>query len=507
MTGLLHLGNTRPSKGFTLVEIAIVMVIVGLLLAGVSSQFGSYADNDRYSSTQDYLADARKAMLDYAGVNGYLPCPDTGGDGRGDMGNNKACDGFEGTLPYVDLGLPARTDWEAPVLYAVHRHASTNDCSAPEGAETACFFHKLSFNLKTTVDGGGDLTVSDSSDVGAQLLAQNLLAVLVSFGSNSRVTFDDCATGGRSADEDDNCDQDMEFIQGIARAAEAPEPFDDQLVWISELDVKSARANGSAVSDSPFALSENPYKDQVKDENAEKPDNEPGSCSDSGVTASCQDGTTGDDTQDGTAGEDDTLIGGDGNDTQNGLDGDDQIYGGEGNDTLNGGSGNDILSGGEGVDTLHGNSDHDLLYGGPGNDELYGDSGHDILLGGSGNDKLLGGTGIDLLFGGPGNDSISGGAEFDLIMGGAGNDSIVYDASKPEDAFDLVFGGPGTDDLYINTHASPSSTISIEIKGVRTDVTGTLAISDRGLHTLYIDNKIWVLFNSIESITVDPNAP
>ncbi len=480
MTGLLHLGNTRPSRGFTLVEIAIVMVIVGLLLAGVSSQFGTYADNDRYSSTQDYLADARKAMLDYAGVNGYLPCPDTDNDGEGNTGT-PACASAEGTLPYVELGLRARTNWEAPVLYAIHQEAASgaaaDNCSPVDHQQTACFFDSSSFNLKTGVSTPGDLEVKDSTDAGAQTLAQNLLAVLVSYGSNSQATFVDCAVGGRSDDEDENCDTDTDFILAITRAAEAPEPFDDQLVWLSEFDLKEAKLDSVSVDSDP--LSQNPFLDQVTDPDANypDPDNIPTECP-AGPELSCQDGKNGKDTITGTD-EDDLLLGGNGKDSVlDGGDGDDIVYGGNGKDELYGGDGNDLLVGGKANDILHGGADHDLLYGSEGKDVLYGGGGDDILLGGDGDDQLYGGPGVDIVYGGP------------------GKDDIIYNAAETGDAVDLLDGRDGEDTLWVDS--SLGSLREVEQGGVRTVIDGVISLDPDKPGALYIDNKKWAEFTNME---------
>jgi Ca2+-binding RTX toxin-like protein len=134
-------------------------------------------------------------------------------------------------------------------------------------------------------------------------------------------------------------------------------------------------------------------------------------------------------------GGDDTIIGGDGNDTIDGLGGDDVIYGGAGNDTLSGGdgddklygdAGNDVLNGGAGNDILYGGKGADVLRGGDDNDQLFGQAGNDKLFGDAGNDTLVGGAGKDKLDGGAGDDSLTGGLGRDVLRGGSGADDFVF---------------------------------------------------------------------------------
>ncbi|MBF9152122.1 beta strand repeat-containing protein [Novosphingobium jiangmenense] len=73
----------------------------------------------------------------------------------------------------------------------------------------------------------------------------------------------------------------------------------------------------------------------------------------------------------------------------------DTLYGGGGNDTINGLNANDTLYGGSGNDTLNGGAQNDTLYGGSGNDTLNGDNNNDTLIGGYGADTNTGGTGTD----------------------------------------------------------------------------------------------------------------
>src|ERR1039458_4450983 len=65
----------RNSSGFTLAEIAIVLVIVGLLMGGLLQTLSTQLDQRKRNDTQQTLDLARDALIGYAIANGRLPCP------------------------------------------------------------------------------------------------------------------------------------------------------------------------------------------------------------------------------------------------------------------------------------------------------------------------------------------------------------------------------------------------------------------------------------------------
>lgn len=131
----------------------------------------------------------------------------------------------------------------------------------------------------------------------------------------------------------------------------------------------------------------------------------------------------------------DTLRGDQSNDSLNGKENDDILYGGDGNDSANGGSDNDLIYGEEGHDLANGDAGNDTIGGANGNDTLNGQDGNDSLNGGNGNDRLSGGTGDNVLHGKGGNDLLIDKPDFggDIFNGGDGNDSI-----KGADQFDVI---------------------------------------------------------------------
>jgi prepilin-type N-terminal cleavage/methylation domain len=61
--------------GFTLAELAVVLVIVALLIGGLLIPLSTQIDIRNVADTRRALTEIREAMLGYLVVNGRLPCP------------------------------------------------------------------------------------------------------------------------------------------------------------------------------------------------------------------------------------------------------------------------------------------------------------------------------------------------------------------------------------------------------------------------------------------------
>lgn len=68
----------RPRSGFTLIEVALVIFIMSLLLAGVVLPLRTQLEIRMLDETQRLLEDAKEALLGYAAMYGHFPCPADG---------------------------------------------------------------------------------------------------------------------------------------------------------------------------------------------------------------------------------------------------------------------------------------------------------------------------------------------------------------------------------------------------------------------------------------------
>ncbi len=204
--------SEHTQSGFTLIEIAIVLVIVGLLLGGVLTPFTAQKEQERRVDAFDYLDEARDALLGYAIVNNRLPCPDIDVPPDGMENNCTAGSGNfrAGTLPWVTLELEVAEDpWGDPIGYAVNGGFSDN----------------TPFNLDTTGAGGGILRIFSAQPADCSLagdVAEDVPALLWSGGKM------DHGTG----DENENLDPDRCFVSKNYTNVAGSE-YDDQMIWLS----------------------------------------------------------------------------------------------------------------------------------------------------------------------------------------------------------------------------------------------------------------------------------
>ena len=118
---------TTRQTGFTLIEIAIVLVIVGIIISVAATVLPSLIQSAKIKKARAILDKTDYALQGYIIANGRLPCPDTSGDGMENRisGANPpaddTCTAYAGDLPYLTIGLSSGNDnWQNAIRYGVY---------------------------------------------------------------------------------------------------------------------------------------------------------------------------------------------------------------------------------------------------------------------------------------------------------------------------------------------------------------------------------------------------
>ncbi len=86
-------------SGFTLIEMALVLIIIGIVLGVSFSALHVFTKVNREKDTFQKMEQVKQALIGYLLKNGHLPYADSDGDGKDDDHT------YTGKLPYIDLGL------------------------------------------------------------------------------------------------------------------------------------------------------------------------------------------------------------------------------------------------------------------------------------------------------------------------------------------------------------------------------------------------------------------
>ena len=72
-----HLLRLTAHQGFSLIELSIVLIIIGLILGAGVTVWRSSIDSTRLSATKTNLDNIKTSVINFAIANGRLPCPDS----------------------------------------------------------------------------------------------------------------------------------------------------------------------------------------------------------------------------------------------------------------------------------------------------------------------------------------------------------------------------------------------------------------------------------------------
>lgn len=215
--------------GFTLVEMAVVLMIVALILGGLFVPISEQIDQRNRAETEKRLEEIKESLMGYALSHGYFPCPAKSAfDGAEDRDGTTCKDGKRvGHLPWAELGVANLDGWDRGFRYSVvlaYANSST----------------KISLNPLTP----RDITIKTRDRSGNIVNLSNLKEIPVAVASMGRNGFWGYDVNGvqladsseTNVDEDVNGNGDGTVFWSRTTALNATVTggeFDDLVAWIS----------------------------------------------------------------------------------------------------------------------------------------------------------------------------------------------------------------------------------------------------------------------------------
>ena len=225
--------KTNKQHGFTLVEMAIVLVIFGLVISALLLPLQAQRQLASLAQTNATLVNANQALLGFAQRNGRLPCPATNKgtaafpDDTGTANPNASgpCDQLVGFLPATTLGIqPADAQgfaidaWNNRIRYAVT--TANANAFTTNNAMNTLGLAALTPDLRICA------TSTPVNCTGLINLTSEAVAVVYSTGASFQ-------QGSGGADENANLNNDAIFVSHDGRENDLNGEFDHIFTWIS----------------------------------------------------------------------------------------------------------------------------------------------------------------------------------------------------------------------------------------------------------------------------------
>ena len=213
------LGSSRDGQRGGALLVMLVILVIGITTAFVTSLSSTAISNQRNQTTAEALAQAKEALIGRAlnddNLPGSLPCPDTDNDGSAELLSGNVCPSYIGRLPWRTLRLPDLRDGSGERLwYALSPNFRDDDSVRPLNSDAL-----------------GMLSLDDPS---GNSIASNIIAVVLAPGA----TLGGQVRGNANANtvtnylEGDNANGDPTYITGLVTAT-----LNDHLITISGGDL------------------------------------------------------------------------------------------------------------------------------------------------------------------------------------------------------------------------------------------------------------------------------
>lgn len=231
------------SRGFTLVELAVTLVIVTLVLGSILVPLITQVEQRQISDTQKALEEIEETLVNFAVANGNLPCPDlmsTSGPGVPNDGVEDRqlptagplagqCDSIvggiaTGNVPWVTLGIANADAWGNRFRYVVNALYAQSAPATP-------------FSIGTP---GTDVKICTTAAACPPPATLSVVAAIISHGKNGYGAMNSLTPppyppnpSPTSADELENADTNANVVSRVQTSAgTAAGEFDDIVTWL-----------------------------------------------------------------------------------------------------------------------------------------------------------------------------------------------------------------------------------------------------------------------------------
>ncbi|MGV3590048.1 MAG: prepilin-type N-terminal cleavage/methylation domain-containing protein [Gammaproteobacteria bacterium] len=226
--------NLSGNAGFSLIELAVVLTIIGTLMSGVLVAVSQSMANARITDARAQLREIEEALYGYAQATGRLPCPATDDSANAGYEESAPCDDFHGFVPAGTLGIagPVNSDgllvdpWGNPIRYSVIVTAASGTPAFADYTSIQTFFNSAS---STLTDANMFSICSDNGCTDE--LYNTIPAVVMSLGPNGSTytSADEALNAGSQTMNGYSVKNDFDFVSTTF----SEDNFDDQLIWLS----------------------------------------------------------------------------------------------------------------------------------------------------------------------------------------------------------------------------------------------------------------------------------
>lgn len=240
---LKHLSMAaKAARGFSLVELAVVLMIVGTLMGGVLVAVGQSMENSRRSAALAQLRQLEEALYGYAQATGRLPCPATAASGgREDPAGGGDCTAWHGFVPVTTLGFSGSVNadgllldpWRNPYRYSVANKSMAGNRAFTSTTGMQSLYDNAAAELQTW--DGSTLRVCDTVACDGNVLSDTVPALLLSMGPDwgSFTSAEEEANASGATLAGASTSYPVTDTPDFVVTGYAEDLFDDQLVWLS----------------------------------------------------------------------------------------------------------------------------------------------------------------------------------------------------------------------------------------------------------------------------------